>query len=273
MENYLIELMRKEKESGFQFDGIDKYDLAHKLIENIGDMDSEVRDRLIYVNLAHLFYDGHFDKTQLLHFFELLSSEKYLLYDMENNVSHSELTRSFTILQLVYLIYLHNKDPYLTNKQYMDFYVKFIQYFDSESVLQGYDEQVGWMHTIAHSADLIAQIVKSEEMNKKTLEEILTVIKKKFAISNYCYVSDEDERMVNAIINALDRNILEEDFLQGWVTSFGEIEKPKSYPEAYNFKSNVKNLLRSLYFRILDDKDHKGLVNTLKEVIISLEKR
>ena len=273
MDKNLIEIMKREKEFGFHFDGINKYDFAHRLIENIGDLDSNVRDKLIYVNLAHLFYDGHFDKNQLLHFFELLSSEKYLLYDLENNIEHSELTRSFTVLQLVYLIYLHNKDPYLTNKQYMDFYVKFIQYFKKETILKGYDPQVGWMHTIAHSADLIAQIVKSEEMNKKTLEEVMNAILSKFAISTYTYVSDEDERMVTAIVNAIERNILDEEFISKWIESFGLLPKPKSYPEFYHFKNNVKNLLRSLYFRILNNKEYKNIQIVLKNVIIELEKK
>lgn len=265
--------MKREKETGFHFEDLDKYDFAHKLIENIGDLDPVIRDGLIYVNLAHLFYDGHFDKEQLIHFFEILISDNYLMYDMENIGEHSELKRSFTILQLVYFIYLHNKNKLLTNKQYMNFFTKFMKYFNNETILKGYDAKVGWMHTIAHSADLIAQIVESKEMNKKTMEELFLAVRKKFAISSYNYVSDEDERMVTALMAALEREILEEEFVIGWIHSFSKLEKPKTFPDHYNFKNNIKNLLRSLYFRLGTDKKYKTYRTQLEEVIVSLEKK
>ena len=155
----------------------------------------------------------------------------------------------------------------------MNFYNAFMEYFKKETVLQGYDPTVGWMHTIAHSADLFEQVVKSKEMNKRILQEIFEAIKDKFTISNYNYISDEDERMVTAIIAALQREILEEDYLIDWIHQFGKIEKPKTYPENYNFKNNVKNLLRSLYFRLTGIKEYKTIRSVLEEVIIAIEKK
>jgi hypothetical protein len=78
---------------------------------------------------------------------------------------------------------------------------------------------------------------------------------------------DEDERMVNAIMNGLQREILDQEFIEGWIDSFANYKKPKNWPQAYYITNNVKVFLRSLYFRVLDHEKYGFVAEKIKKVL------
>ena len=244
--------------------------MADKLIENIGVLDSELRDGLVYPCLAHLLHDGHFDSDQLTDFTKRLIGHEFLLFDLDNDIEFSVLVRSFTLLQLSILVYVHNKDKVIDSDVVRELFVSFLDYFDREENLMGYKETVGWMHSIAHSADLFAQLVKVEDFKDTELKTMFAAISKKFKQKEYYFQHDEDERMVQAIMNGLERDLLDEEFLVEWVGSFGTYKKITDYPEAYYLTNNIKNFLRSLYFALLDNEKYDYLV---KEIALVLKEK
>ena len=50
-------------------------------------------------------------------------------------------------------------------------------------------------------------------------------------------------------MNGLDRDILDKEFIEGWIEGFSNYDKVKEWPQAYYLTNNVKLFLRSLYFR------------------------
>ena len=266
-----VRLLEREKETGYLFKEVDKENLLEELLAHIGDLDSLNRDKLVYPNLAHLLHDSHFGKEKLKDVTELLITDKFLTYDMSNLEEYSVLKRSFTLLQLAILVYVHNRDDIFNTELIQRIIDNFFDYFKNETVLIGYEGEVGWMHSIAHSADLFAQIFKCKELKEEDAKNALFLIRDKFMISSYNYVSDEDERMVTAIKNLLNRNLLSREFLLEWIEGFKSYESPKEYPKVYTFKNNRKNLLRSLYFRIINIKDLQYLLSPLKTKIIENE--
>jgi len=146
------------------------------------------------------------------------------------------------VYDLVILVYVHNRDQIFSEDTFQKLYNAFILYFKNETELTGYNPKVGWMHAIAHSADLFAQIVKSKEVNEAMLQEILYLIQEKFLIDSYTYISDEDERMVTAMVTALKQEKLSEQFLLDYIASFEETPDPLTFPEKYTFQLNKKNL-------------------------------
>ena len=263
----LLAYLEEQKQNEYKFKDADKLKLVYLLIENIGVIDGHLRDDIIYPNLAHLLHDDHLEEAVLEEVLELLIGDKYLHFDLENFIEFSVLTRSFTTLQLVILVYKHNKDNVISERLIRNLYDSFIDYFDKEENLQGYKETVGWMHSIAHAADLFAQLVKVETFAETELKTILNAITKKLKTKEYFFVHDEDERMVNAVMNAIERDLLDKDFLKGWVYDFANYHKIKEYPEAYYLTNNIKNFLRSLYFRLLDNEKYKYLVDEIRKVL------
>lgn len=250
-----LDLLQSIRDNKFDFTGLNIHDLTEKLLLHIGVKDGEVRDNLVYPVLAHLFHDDLFDNEYLDSKVLQLISDDYLFYDMNNKIEYSVLKRSFTLLQLAILVYKHNQKQILSNSTFTSLSNKFLDYFEQETYLTGYKKDVGWCHTIAHSADLFAQIFKNDNIDRIYIEKALLLIQNKFMIKHYQYTSDEDERMVNAIENAVKRDVVSQDFITDWIIHFKEFEKGNIYPDAYHITLNVKRLLRSLYFKFLDNKN------------------
>ena len=271
MKDDIKKILENEKSSGYKFETIDKERILFELIKHIGNLDSYIRDSLVYPCLAHLLHDNHLDKNKLNEITRLFISNDYLFYDIENKEEYSVLKRSFTTLQLVILVYVNNRDNVFEEGLFEEVIDKFFKYFESEKNYIGFKEEVGWMHSIAHSADLFGQIFKAKELKASQAEAALNLIKDKFLIYDYNYISDEDERMTTAIVSLVNRNIVSKEFWLEWLEGFNQFTKPKDYPLIYFLKNNRKNLLRSLYFRLIDNKENQYLVSALKNKIIDNE--
>jgi hypothetical protein len=221
----------------------------------------------VYPNLAHLLYDKHLTEEQLTDIAQLLVSEKYLHFDIENYIELSVLTRSFTILQLAIIVFVHQRDNIIEQSVIEDLYDKFLDYFDQEENYLGYKEDIGWLHSIAHSADLFAQLMKVDWFTETQLKTMFKAISKKFKTKSFFFMYDEDERMIHAIMNGLERDLLDKEFIVNWVEDLGSYKKISEFPEAYYLTNNIKILLRSLYFRILDNEKYGYLEDKIKEVL------
>jgi len=271
MDQDTILYLEMQKESKFTFENIDKQWLLDELMNHIGDPDSHIRDELVYINLAHLLHDGHFEKETLKQVAFTLASNQYQQLDMENNFPMSVLKRSFSSLQIAILLYVHRRDVLFTNEEFHLLFDSFANYYTNEIVLQGHDDTFGWIHAVAHGADLMAQFAKSPDLRKDELERIFLLAKDKLMISTSTYISDEDERVVNALVLALEQKRLDDSFLENWVSEIDTATRPKEYPAFYHFKNNRKNLLRSLYFRLKNKDDFSKLSIALEKAILNIE--
>ncbi|MCK5388404.1 MAG: DUF2785 domain-containing protein [Candidatus Izimaplasma sp.] len=271
MDKEFIELLKKIKESKFEFDEtIDKLELANTLIKNIGNNDSFVRDGLIYPILATLLYYDHFSKEELVNFTKILIGDKGMKYDIPNYYNLSVLTRSFSLLAIVIIIYRHRTDQILSKELFRELYTEFMDYFRTEEDFRGYIKDVGWAHSVAHSADVFKQLFRCDDLSNEDFKDMLEVIRERFMINSYVFMSDEDERMVTAIHEGLKKNILDEKYFLSWIDSFRSFEKIAKYPEDYNVDINIRNLLRSLYFRLIGDTNYSVILAKLVEVLDEL---
>jgi hypothetical protein len=143
----------------------------------------------------------------------------------------------------------------------------FISYYEKEKDYRGYQTNVGWLHSIAHAADLFSQILQNPLLPNEQVQTIFEVIKKKFMIHDYMFVHDEDERTINAIEKAVRNNVVDEEYMVSYIKSFSNFEKGNVFPDAYNILRNVKCLLRSLYFRFLDDEKYSYITEEVKAVL------
>ncbi len=262
-----LELLRNQKEESFKFTGIDKLELTNELLANIGDPDFETRDRLIYPCLAHLLYDKHFSEEELSSFFDVLTDENHLFYDIENDLLNSVLTRSFSSLQIVILLYVHKRDGIIDPKKIKAAFDKYLLYFEKEVHYEGYNEEVGWLHSMAHAADVFNQFFTIEYFTENEMKQAFDLIGQKFKQRHYYFIHDEDERLVIGMSKAIKRNLLSEEFLLNWIEAFSIYEKDGRYPEMYYITKNVRNLLRALYFSFFEEPEYKFLTDKIIDVL------
>lgn len=271
MNKEFIETLKRIKESKYDFTNIiDKYSLTKTLIENIGDQDSFIRDLLICPILANLFYFDHLTNEEITGFTKTLIGEKGMMFDIPNYYELSVLTRSFSLLAVVIIIYRYRNDKVISKDLFTNLYNQFMDYFINETDFRGYIDDIGWAHSVAHSADMFKQLFKCEDLKETEFKAMFKVIRDRFMINTYVFMSDEDERMVSALHEALKREVLSEEYILDWINGFRSFEKLAKYPEDYNVDINIRNLLRSLYFRLVGDEKYKVILDKLINVLDEL---
>ncbi|MTI66864.1 MAG: DUF2785 domain-containing protein [Firmicutes bacterium] len=245
--------------------GDNPFKLSLVMVDNIGDLDSELRDNLIYTTLATWIINDILTKEQILEILNIVLDENHIFYKIGEK-GDSVFTRTFSVLILPPIIYKHRQNNFLSTENLEKIYEKLVKYIKEEKDLRGYVKKKGWAHGVAHAADGLDELAKSGEINNKKLKEILNVIKNKICINNYTYVNEEDERMVTAVKAVSERKIIQTEEIIDWINSFNEFRKIEKLPEDNIIHLNVKNFLRSLYFRLLKNNKKELSKHTLKVI-------
>lgn len=274
MDNTLLSLLKEIQDNKYDIKSYDAKDIINQTLPFIGTPDPKLRDELIYPILAHLFHDKHLNENDLEIYLDLLMSDEYLTYDMENKENYSSLKRSFSVLQLVILCYVHRRDHLISVDKINRLFKCFLDYYNHETILTGYDPKVGWIHTIAHSADLFAQLVQVEHFNDKHILDIFNAIQHKMINQHHDFICNEDERSVVAVKKALELKKIDTDHMLNWLDGF--IIKDKKnipFPDQMILENNIKRFLRSLYFSIYHEGIYQDIVKKIEYVLTENEKR
>ncbi|WBW97805.1 DUF2785 domain-containing protein [Oceanirhabdus sp. W0125-5] len=244
---------------------INKVELSLELMEALKSTDPILRDELALSFLWKMIMEDMLEELQIRELLKLALSENHLFYKLGAEEDDSVFNRAFTILIIRWIIKHHNdkvkndEHEILSKEEVLDCFNKVMEYLNREKDVRGYVENKGWAHSAAHTGDALVSFAGSHELAKEQLLQILEGIKDKVSICYYVYRNEEAERLTTACIELIKRDDMDEGDIVEWIRSFNELEVPKEYQlsnalEAYkythSFKENVKNFLRSLYFRL-----------------------
>lgn len=103
---------------------------------------------------------------------------------------------------------------------------------------------------------------------------MLKVIKSKVLFSDCVYSRNEDERMALPVLRIFKKKLLGDQQVINWIGGFGpqleEKRKTLSDSNRLNIRLNVRNFLRSLYFRLrfenMGDRFQKNIEETLDTI-------
>jgi hypothetical protein len=164
----------------------------------------------------------------------------------------SVLLRSFSALNLSFLAALDNERPFLTPEETAALLTAALDYLDGERDVRGYDLQKGWMHSAAHTADLLKFLGRSRYLKPADPGRILAAIDRK--MDNPVFTHDEDERLAEAVASLVRRqdfdgvplSALLDRVLRDAKTLFtGKLD-----PRRFATIENWKQLLRGLYVQL-----------------------
>lgn len=231
---------------------IDNYELVLEAMLSIGSTDPVLRDELILELIYKMIVEKDLTDKEVKQLMKLALSENHLFYKIGQKEDDSVFNRAFTILLIGGMVNRHNSstDKLFTDIEIKDILNEVLRYAREEKDVRGYVEAKGWVHTAAHTGDALREIALCSEIHNSELIEILDAIKEKICISYYTYKNSEDERLVSAIINIIQRKILSEEEVINWIKSFENMNKTGKYPEDHYLISNHKNFLAVLYFRL-----------------------
>ena len=110
-------------------------------------------------------------------------------------------------------------------------------------------------------------------MESVDLMDMLDAIRPKICVNDYVYFNKEDERIVSAILSIVNRGLLEDHDIHCWIQSLGEKNTIRQLPEDDILYMNKKCLLRSLYFRLVDQPQLLRFTPTVVETLQRLDKK
>lgn len=263
----LKELLKSIKENDYKVpEGVNPYELSLKMMDNIGDVDSELRDDLILSNLFTWIDGNQLSEKQVNELLWIALDENHILKGL-GNIDDSVFGRTFSSEIVAACIYRHRMDKFLSKSDIEKAFDILLKFYNEDKDIRGYVEVKGWAHGAAHGADALDEFAKCEEIGYERLNNILDAFYKKININYYGYIHFEDERMITAIKSILEREIIPIEEIEAWVKGFNKIEKVGRYPEDLVIAFNVNIFLKSLYFRLIDIPKYEKIANTAREVL------
>src|SRR5262249_38408458 len=134
--------------------------LAPELVANLGSPDPELRDNLSLTILTSWIY-----RKKLLtpdHLRPLTATLRGNLREgIGDTGNDGVLRRSFSALALSIVAARDNDAPFLSAAEHAALVDAALAYLRDERDLRGYDAAKGWMHSVAHTSDLLKFLARS----------------------------------------------------------------------------------------------------------------
>lgn len=228
--------------------------LAPELAENLGSPDPELRDALAFEILTSWIYDqkllGPEDLRRLTR-----TLTGHLKRGLDVPGSDEVLLRSFSALTLSIIAARDNATPFFTAEEHAALVGAALDYFRDERDTRGFDAQRGWIHTAAHTADLLKFLARSPNLTVAEQSRMLTAILTKNREAAAAFAQGEDERMARVVISIVRRTDFDREAFRGWLAAAQDLAAFPKSPTVANLRAhqNVRHLLSALWTELSSD--------------------
>ena len=262
-ENSLKERLLSIAQNNYQvLDGAEVWPLTVQMMHSLGSTDPVLRDKLINRVLGR-WTELYFDSQQLASLLNIGLDEQHLFLGLGEQETDSVFMRSFSSLAIASFIARHRARPFLTAQAVNETLRKMSSYLPRERDLRGYVTDKGWAHAVAHAADALDELSLCPEVGEESLVDMLRVMRETIVGASVVFVDDEDERLVTAVLSAVQRQVLTKADITRWISSLVSFELPPTYQEWLRKRTNIKHFMRSLYFRLL----YQGAIELFEPVL------
>jgi hypothetical protein len=247
-------------------------ELAAELSRNLASPDPELRDEIAYDILSTWIYKTHqLDGAPL----RSLSAEWLNnLAAVEDPAPNSVLRRSFSALLLSVVVARDNADPILDKPEFLKIWDGALAYLIAEKDLRGFDDEIGWIHSAAHTADLLKFLARSRFIGKEEQPVLLNAIGRKLTTSTVAFIYGEDERYARAVLSIIARKDFDADAFAKWAKDIRPVFPKNGRPNEQMLHGiqNVKNCLAKLDFLLsLQPDQTPGLKSAEESVRASIK--
>lgn len=275
--NELVNKLTLIKDNSYKLSSVENImDYVESMINNIGDINPDFRDGLIYETFCNWICDNdYFNKDQLLCILNKAMDNDHLFYKIGSDEEDAVFTRTFSALLIDLLLDKNTSDEFMDDITFSKVKNNVINYYKSEKDFRGFVKGKGWAHGAAHGADMLHTIVNSNKYNESIGIEVLDAIKVVLQNGKYFLSNEEDERITLVVSSIIINNLVYKDKIFNWLDSLADITNidVNTFIEEnrwiYIDRVNAKMFVRSLYFSIMR---HQG-INEMTEKLFKVEEK
>lgn len=235
-------------------DGADMPALARELVDLLASPDPVLRDEIGYSVLTAWIYQKRILEPNAIRLIADRLLTNLLLGIGEQN-NDGVFQRSFSALMLSVIVARDNAAPYLTAADLRRIEGSALRYLADEADVRGYDPVKGWMHSAAHTADLLKFVARSRFLEPAGQTMILDGIGRKLVTAPVVFTHGEDERFARAVLSVINRQDFDRDGFRAWLTRTKPAPIRTALPprEQLTATQNVKNLFAKLEVLLSQD--------------------
>jgi len=249
--------------------------LSQELSAMLASPDPELRDELSYSILVRWIYRLNILSTQQLIALtdEWRANLKSGLGEVGTN---SVLKRSFSALCLSLMANREAKAPFMGAERYHQLVAESAAYLQAERDLRGYDTKLHWIHSTAHTADLLAALADSPLLTKKEKSAILGAIAARLASAHEVYTQGEQDRLAAAVVAVIRRSDFDLAAFEPWLNGIHDEDREvwtATTPESLARFQNHNYLLQALTVRLALESDSPRIADCKLKVLALLKTR
>ena len=221
--------------------------LLGELTAMLGSPDPEVRDDIAYTTLTQWLYRQRLvpveERRRLLREWTMA-----LRGGIGEQGTPTVLRRSFSALSLGVLAILDNEAAYLERDEFDGLLTAAIEYLKNEKDVRGFDATMGWLHSVAHTADLLKFLARSRHLRVEQQAMILSALTAKLRAVETVLVDGEDERLARAVLSITARPDFDEAAFTAWLKALSP--PPRTTPPSAAERAadqNVRHLVVSTF--------------------------
>lgn len=225
--------------------------LARELSTYVASPDPVLRDDLCYTILVDWMYKKHLIPPDVV---RSIAAEwqANLRRDIGSVDTDAVFRRSFSALMLsvVAAMSVEGTPPSFdaSADEIHALLASALEYLQAEKDVRGYDPQKGWMHSAAHTADLLKFLARSKHFTVADQHAVLDAIGRKLREAPVVFTHGEDERFARTILSIVRRSDFDQPAFTTWLKDALPARTPDSIrdPAYLRGRQNVTNLFAKL---------------------------
>jgi Protein of unknown function (DUF2785) len=232
--------------------GASAFALAQELTPWLASPDPELRDTLAYTILDVWIRHSQLTDAELLTL--LPSLQQNLTSGIGDSGTDSVFKRSFSALTLASFAQRDLQQSFLSPAQYRELLSSTLAYLRDERDTRGFDPVKGWIHSTAHTADLLAALARNPHFTPADQQALFSAVEQRLNSARHIYTYGEQDRLAITLLVVITREDFQLATFQNWLQSLEQdsVVWQKSPPDLVQLAlfENHSYLLEALLARM-----------------------
>lgn len=264
-----LEYWREIRQSVVDKDvGINPSELAPKLAACLSSSNAELRDRIGYEVLTYWMRSKALSSADVA---QLQDQLLPMLNQAQGQPGDSAFARAFAALVLSETVRYDSLEQSMSQKEFLALSEQAVLMFRQERDYRGLTEQFGWIHTVAHGADLLWRLAMHPNSTVEQHIALLGALETQITRSETpAFTFNEFDRMARVVQAIVARETLTKDQITEWLEIMASPAPLEQWGDAFSSVEgmqqlhNRKQFLRALYFS-LEPQTHSELKQQIEK--------